>query len=183
MYLAIATIPAVLAGVFFQSVVEPLFQSGRSVGLGLLATAALLAAGEFIARRSSHSGAIRQLGLPRFLAIGVAQAFAIVPGLSRSGATVVVGLSVGLDRAASARFSLLLAIPIVAGAGLFALVDTVSQSVSSEEIIALVLGGASAAIAGYLAIGWLVTWVIQRRLFLFAAYCAVAGTAAIVLGQ
>lgn len=181
LYLAIATIPAVLAGFFFESIIEPLFQSGRSVGFALLATAALLAVGEFVTRRSSRAGSIRQLGLPRSLAIGVAQACAIVPGLSRSGATVVVGLSMGLDRAASARFSLLLAIPIVAGAGLFALIDTISQGVGSEEIVALILGGVSAAIAGYLAIGWLVSWVVTGRLFLFAAYCAVAGTAAVVL--
>ena len=181
LYLAIATIPAALAGFFFESTVEPLFQSGRSVGFALLATAALLTAGELMARRRVRWGSEQQLGLPRSLAIGVAQACAIVPGLSRSGATIVVGLAVGLDRAASARFSLLLAIPIVAGAGLFALADTISNGVGSEEVLALALGGISAAIAGYLAIGWLISWVLKRRLFLFAAYCAVVGATAIVL--
>ncbi len=181
MYLAAATVPGVLAGLFLESTVEPLFRSGRSVGFALLATAAVLTVGELVARRGSRQVSHQHLGLLRALAIGVAQACAILPGLSRSGATVTAGLAVGLDRGESARFSLLLAIPIVAGAGLFALVDTISQGVSSEEIVALLLGGVSATIAGYLAIGWLVRWVLQRRLFLFSAYCAVVGAAAIVL--
>ena len=166
-YLAIATIPAALAGFFFESTVEPLFQSGRSVGFALLATAVVLTVGELMARRSSRQVSHQQLGLPRALAIGVAQACAILPGLSRSGATVVAGLAVGLDRAASARFSLLLAIPIVAGAGLFALANTISNGVGSEEILPLALGGVSAAAAGYLAIGWLVSWSPQAPIVPF----------------
>ena len=181
LYLAIATFPAVFAGVFLESAVEPLFQSGRSVGVALLVTSAALTAGELMARRNSRGGSGQLPGLPGALAIGVAQACAILPGLSRSGATVVAGLAVGLDRAASARFSLLLAIPIVAGAGLFALAGTISEGVGSEEVVALALGGMSAAVTGYLAIGWLVSWIIRRRLFVFAAYCAVAGATAIVL--
>ena len=157
LYLAIATFPAVFAGVFLESAVEPLFQSGRSVGVALLVTSAALIAGELMARRSSRGGSGQLPGLPGALAIGVAQACAILPGLSRSGATVVAGLVVGLDRAAAARFSLLLAIPIVAGAGLFALAGTISEGVGSEEVVALALGGMSAAVTGYFAIGWLVS--------------------------
>lgn len=181
LYLVIATVPAGLVGFFLESTLEPLFQSGRSVGIALLVTAALLYVGQLMDRRVSSGGSSGLPGLRGSLVIGVAQAFAVVPGLSRSGSTIAAGLAIGLDREASTRFSLLLAIPIVAGAGLFALADVVREGLNSEEVLALTLGGISAAIAGYLAIGWLVSWIVRRRLVVFAGYCAVLGILTITL--
>lgn len=101
--------------------------------------------------------------------IGLAQACALVPGVSRSGATICMALLIGLTRRDAARFSFLLSIPAIAGAGLFEAKDAFA-ALGADAVPALAVGTAVAAVSGYAAIAWLMRWLASRRLRVFAAY-------------
>ncbi|MCL6554589.1 MAG: undecaprenyl-diphosphate phosphatase [Firmicutes bacterium] len=105
------------------------------------------------------------------IALGVAQAVAIIPGISRSGTTIVTGLLLGLRRAEAARFSFLMAIPAIVGAGIFSLKDLGQAAGLGLRPGALALGGLVAAVSGGLAIAWLLDIVRRGRLVWFSAYC------------
>jgi undecaprenyl-diphosphatase len=107
--------------------------------------------------------------------IGCAQALAILPGISRSGATIAAALHRGIERAEAARYSFLLSIPAVAGAGAFQLASLFRSGGLSGQLGVLVAGFASAAAVGYLAIHVLLRYVRQRPLHLFAVYCTLLG--------
>lgn len=173
-----ASIPAALLGMLLESQFEALFSEPEWVSAFLLVTAVLLVAGERWGRRERTEG---ELGWRDALAIGLAQAAAIAPGISRSGATMSTGLLRGLERPASARFSFLLATPIVAAAGLLQIVKLAAQEGASPQIPTLVAGFAAAALSGYLAIGFLMRWLQRRSLNLFALYCIWVGVSCLVV--
>jgi len=111
-------------------------------------------------------------------AVGLAQAFAIVPGISQSGATIAAGLLAGLSRAQAARFSFLLSIPILLGTTLFKVPDLAGESVGAS---ALGVGFVAALVTGYLAIAGTISFLQRRGLLSFAAYCILAGAVAALL--
>ncbi len=176
--IAVGTIPGALAGALLEKQFEALFHSPRAAAGFLLVTALLLVASELIGRRVR---ALDSVGLLDGLLIGVGQAIAITPGISRSGATIATGLARGLERDAAARFSFLLGIPIIFGAGLLQLKDVLDATGAHEPIALLALGFLAAAVSGYLAIHSLLRYVRQHSLYLFAAYCALFGLAVLVL--
>ncbi|GAB4561554.1 MAG: undecaprenyl-diphosphatase UppP [Anaerolineae bacterium] len=176
--IAIGTIPAAVIGYLLEDTFEALFLSPRAVGVFLLITAALLAASESAGRQERPLGT---LGLADGLLIGLAQAAAIAPGISRSGATIAAGLGRGLRRADAARFSFLLSLPAIFGAGLLQLTKTLGATSSPTTLTPVVIGFVSAAVTGYLCIRFLLRYLQRGRLYAFAAYCAVLGSAGIIL--
>lgn len=170
-FLVLATIPGALLGFLFEDQVEQLFGMPRTVAIFLLVTAALLALSELLSRRSRG---LETLTWRDALIIGLAQAAAILPGLSRSGATIAAGLLLGYRREESTRFSFLLAIPIVLGGGLYQLLKLALAGFSGVGGLALV-GMLAAALVGYAAVSGLLALVRRHALWPFVAYCALLG--------
>ena len=172
--LLLATLPAALVGVLSGDVIREAFARPGLVALLLLVNAGLLMSGEwFRSRRGSGAGLFELRGLDAIV-IGLFQVVALFPGISRSGSTIVGGLSRGFGRFEAARFALLLAVPIMLGAGIVALGDF--RTISSEALREVVLGFVTAAGVGFFAIRWLLRFLSHGSLRGFAAYCAVVGT-------
>jgi undecaprenyl-diphosphatase len=172
--LAIGSVPAALAGFLLKDLFESLFASILAVGCALLFTGFFL-----LLTRLAPNGQIRLPGCGpgRAFAVGIAQALAITPGVSRSGSTIACGLLLGLERSFAARLSFLLSIPAILGALLLQVLNlSAGQAVDYGPLIT---GGLSAAISGYLALIFLIKLVHQGRLHLFAPYCFLVGGLAI----
>ncbi len=174
----LGTIPAVVLGFLFKDYVESLLASPTAVGVFLIFTAAILAISERLGRRVR---ALDRITIADSLAIGLAQAAAIAPGISRSGATMAAGLGRGLTRDAAARFSFLLGTPAILGAGLLQLVDVLRGAKEPPVWPAAIAGMIMAAVVGYLCIKFLLTYLRRGRLYVFAAYCALVGLAMVIL--
>jgi len=171
-WLIVGTVPAVVLGLALEDFFQSLFGSPLSVGALLLITGAILAVSEHFGSRLRN---LDDLGWLDALVIGLAQACAIAPGISRSGATIGAGLARGLGRADAARFSFLLSVPIILGAGLQQLFHTVTGPILPGQSLLLAVGFVMAAISGYLAIHFLLQYVQRRKLYPFAIYCWVVG--------
>ena len=113
---------------------------------------------------------LSELTTPSALAIGVSQALALLPGISRSGATITAGLALGLNREAAARFSFLLATPITLGAGLYGSRRLLTESHTQMEWVAIGVGFLVAALSGLVAIGFLLAWLRTRSVTVFSVY-------------
>jgi undecaprenyl-diphosphatase len=166
--LILATIPAVIAGVLFKDHVEQAFASPLATGLFLLGTAILLTLAEWIGKRNRQLESITWIDA---LIIGLFQAISLLPGISRSGSTIAGGMVRNLDRPAAARFSFLMSVPVMIGAGVLTAVDLVKLPNFSNQIPTLLVGFTTSAIVGYLSIRWLLAYLVKRRLYLFAVYC------------
>ncbi len=176
-FLAVGSVPAALAGLLLERWFEVVFGRPLVVGYFLLVTAALLTATEAMSRQDID---LARLRLPGVLVIGLAQAVAILPGISRSGATISAGLSLGLARPAAARFSFLLAAPVIFGAGIVQLPQALAEAGEmGSGGLAFLLGFLSAAAVGYLCVAFLLRYLRSGSLYPFAAYCA--GLSAVVL--
>jgi undecaprenyl-diphosphatase len=125
--------------------------------------------------------ALSQLTAADAVSVGLAQAVALFPGISRSGATMSAGRARGLARPDAARFSFLMAIPALAGAGLIAGMDLVSTSGFADWLLPIAVGFATSAVVGYVAIRWLLGYLAKRTLYPFAVYCLVVGVAGLIL--
>lgn len=167
--LLLATVPAAVAGILFDDFFESLFASPVAAGGFLLATAMLLVAADGWGRNAL---AIEDLTWGGAVSVGAAQALAIAPGVSRSGATIVAGMLFGLRREAAARFSFLLSMPIIAGTFAVKLKDL---SVAGVTIPVGVAGFTASAVVGYACIAFLLKYLVSHRLRAFAVYCAAAG--------
>ncbi len=174
----LGTIPAVVLALLFEDFFESLFATPRAVAAFLLVTAVILFASERLGRRRRP---LDTLTIPDTLVIGLAQAAAIAPGISRSGATIAAGLARGLTRDAAARFSFLLSTPAILGAGLLQGLQVAATSEAAPPLAVLLIGFATAALAGYLCIHFLLNYLRRGSLNVFAIYCAVAGSAALIL--
>ncbi|MHB8859232.1 MAG: undecaprenyl-diphosphatase UppP [Thermoleophilia bacterium] len=169
--LIIGTIPAAVIGAAFQKKFEDLFSEPSEVAVFLIITGILLVASEAVARQKRH---IRDLSVTDSVLIGAAQAVAIAPGISRSGATISTGLFLGLTREAAARYSFLLSIPIIAGAAILKLRHGLDGG-NGETAATLIPGFLAAAISGFAAIKFLLGYVRRHNLRIFALYCWVVG--------
>lgn len=166
--LVLATIPAGVIGLLIKDLVEAVFKDAPVTALFLLVTALLLIVAERIGKRSRG---VASLTWKDALWIGFAQAMALFPGISRSGATISGGMSRHLDRPAAARFSFLMSIPVMLAAGAFSLLDLLDIPNLSSFLPAIAAGFVAAAVVGYLAIRWLLAFLTRRPLYIFAAYC------------
>lgn len=176
-WIIIGTIPGVLAGLLLKDMFESLFSNPRAAGAFLLVTALLLVLAELLGKRTRSLDSMSWLDS---LLIGIGQAVAIAPGISRSGATMTVGMLRGMTRESAARFSFILALPIIFGAWLIQLLDISRQGGLSAEIPVLLMGFFIAGITGYLAIRWLLNYVRRHRLYPFAVYCVIIGVLALI---
>ncbi len=176
-FLVLATIPAVIAGFFFKDLVERAFSSPLAAGLLLLGTAALLVTAELVGKRSRQIESITWLDS---LLIGLFQVVSLLPGISRSGSTISGGMIRSLDRPSAARFSFLMSIPVMIGAGILAIVDLFSMPNYTGQIPTLVAGFITAAIVGYLAIRWLLSYLSKRSLYIFAAYSVIVPVTVVI---
>jgi undecaprenyl-diphosphatase len=170
-WLALGTVPAAVLGVTLQDFFSQAFQNVPGTAVLLLGTAAMLF---WISRRRHGGRTLEHTTAKDALLIGLFQALAILPGISRSGATITGGLLRGLDRDAAPRFSFLLSVPIILAGGLFDLKDTLQNGFSVTAPVAAV-GFVTASVSGYLAVVLLLGVVRRGRLDRFAYYCVAAG--------
>lgn len=177
--LVVGCIPAALMGYFLQPLFEKAFESLLVVGIGLLITGVILKLSEQVAEHSLNMKQIRETSYGDVLFIGLLQGIAIVPGISRSGSTIAGGLLAGLDRTWAARYSFLVSIPVILGAGLVKAKD-LSVNPINGSMLPYLLGFITAAIFGYLAIKIVMRLVREGRLSIFSYYCWVVGTATII---
>lgn len=187
-YILLGTIPAAVAGALAEDEVEALFHGSSPdakatgilvIGLVMIGLAALM----WLAERSpSHRRRMEELTLRQVLLIGLAQAAAIVPGVSRSGSTITAGLFMNLEREAAARFSFLLGTPLVAGAGLKQVFDLFMEGgLPAGEIAPFTFGFLAAAVSGYAAIFGLLRFLQRNSTLPFVLYRVVAGVLLITL--
>lgn len=170
--LILATIPAGVVGLLLKKTFEEMFNSPLIAGFGFLVTAVVLLAGQWAEHPRINE---QQLTLWQALWIGCCQTLALFPGISRSGTTIAAGLSTGLERNASARFSFLMAVPVIGGATLLMVKDVIEQGHTSNGVGAMIAGAVTSAVVGYFALSWLLRMVTQRRLHWFAYYCLALG--------
>lgn len=177
--IAIATAVTAGLGLLFEGWLEGLFGSGprevRATAGQLMITGLIL-----LWSRERGARAATDVRWHEGIALGVAQAVSIIPGISRSGTTIVTGLLLGLRRAEAARFSFLMAIPAIVGAGVFSLKDLGQAAEVGLGPGPLALGGLVAAASGGLAIAWLLDVVRRGRLAWFSAYCWAAAVAVLL---
>ncbi len=170
------SIPTVVLGLAFKPFVEEVFISPVPVGMALLATGFILMAGDRVRNQQKD---MNTMTLRDALFIGMAQGFAVLPGISRSGITIITGMMCGLKREVAAEFSFILVIPAVIGAMGLELWEWRGKAGMAMPLL-LLWGGFVALIAGYISLVILFKVLKQRRLRFFAYYCWIAGAGAIL---
>ncbi len=171
-------VPGAILGALFNDVIEQFFGSPRTVAVLLLVTGLLLVASEWLGRRVRG---LHEMTWRDALALGVAQAVAIAPGLSRSGATIAAGLLRDLRRDVAARFSFLMSIPIIAGAAVMQTWSSVQGGIAPGETLHWAIGLVASMVSGYLAIRFLLRYLRLHSLRPFAYYCWTVGILTLVL--
>lgn len=177
-WIILATLPAAVLGVFLKGPIEAVFLQPVLTGGLLFGTAGLLWLGEHFGRGERDLG---RMGAWDALVIGLAQALSLLPGISRSGSTIAAGLGRGFLRPEAARFSFLLGIPALLGAGLVALRDLYVMGFPPDALAPILIGFLSAVLSGYLAIWGLMRMVRRRSLRPFAVYCVGVGILTLAL--
>ena len=174
-----ATIPIGIAGLALESQIENGARNLWIVGIVLIVFALVLG---YADRTAAQDRTLDDISAGRGALIGLAQALALIPGVSRSGATLSAGLFLGLDRSAAARFSFLLAIPAVVASGLFQLEGILSGEEGGDEPFALVaIATVVAFVVGYAVIAWLLRYLVTHTVRVFVAYRLAFGTLILVL--
>ena len=179
--IVIATIPAAVAGLLFEDFFNSLYSNMTFIGIGLLLTGTLL----FVAEKwGGGDKDVERMSMKSAFFVGICQALAMCPGISRSGMTMVGGLASKYNRAHAVRFAFLISIPTVLGAFLLELPDAVEAIGQSSEAQmgagALVIGVAVAAVSGYAAIRVMIRAVTNKKLIFFSIYTWMAGAALII---
>lgn len=176
-YLIIATIPISIAGLAFKDQIETGARNLYLIGTILIVAGIVLAAADRLGRKVRQ---IDQVGRRDAIWIGIAQAFALIPGTSRSGATITAGLFLGLEREAAARFSFLLSIPAIVLSGLFGLTELVSGE-NGVSFVDLSVATLFAFIFGYISIAFLLRYLAHHSMMIFVYYRLILGVLVIAL--
>lgn len=173
-YLVVATIPGAAFGYFLEDYVATVFRNPVLIGILLIIMGILL----YLADRFSHAQkSLYHIGWKESFLIGVSQAFAVIPGVSRSGVTMTAGRLLGLDRETSARFSFLLSTPIIFGAGLVQFKDLTPADFTLPFLTGILVSGA----VGFMAIKFLLRFLVTNNFLIFVIYRFILGTAVIAL--
>lgn len=172
-YIIIGCIPAGIVGVLFEDVFDTLFSNITMVCIMLIVTGFVLLASEKLSRRTK--GTIEDLTVPKSFITGLFQMCAIMPGLSRSGTTMLGGLAVGLKKEDALEFSFMLALPATAGSVLLELGD-IAEAIREISIVPVLAGFVTALVVGYLSIVLFKKIVRQGSLMPFAVYCWLVAT-------
>jgi undecaprenyl-diphosphatase len=174
-YIIIATIPALIFGYLLKSAVESLFKTPLlEAGIRLMITAIVLGLAEWLGKRNRQLEKMTWLDA---LFIGIAQILAVFPGASRSGTTISAGMARGFDRPSSARFAFLMAVPVLLAAGGYQSLDLLKMQGLGSFLPILAVGFVTAAVVGWFAIKWLLSYLTKHSLYIFAGYCALVGAA------
>ena len=177
-FLILATIPAGILGLAIKPIVEAAFNSVVATAIFLFGTSALLVTAELLGKRSRQLTSLNWLDA---LIMGIFQAVAIFPGISRSGATITGGMLRQLDRPSAARFSFLMSIPVMLAAGGLEIADILQTPALSSTIPLILVGFLTAAVVGFLSIRWLLGYLQKGSFYAFAIYCAVVGVLTLVV--
>ncbi len=179
LFIVVATIPGLVAGLLFESRIEELFHTDENSTIAIATIATMLIVvgivmwvAERVGRRNRRIGGMRWVDAA---VIGCAQALALIPGTSRSGATITAGLFRGLERADAARFSFLAGMPLILGAGLLSVVEVIQEGTDGDELLVYALGGVTAAIVGFATIWGLLRFLQRQSTFVFTVYRIVFG--------
>lgn len=167
--LAVAVLPAGILGVLFEDTIEYHLRDPRLIGVTLIGVGLILA----WADRRTGSTDMEAMTYRMAMAVGCAQAIALVPGVSRSGITMVAALAVGMQREASARFSFLLGLPVTAAAALFKLRE--AAGLSLDQLLYFTAGTLASAVSGYLCIRFLLRYLKSRSFMPFVVYRVALG--------
>jgi len=170
----IGSVPAGVVGVLLNDAIDQYFHSGGggTVAIGLTAVLLMaLGAALWLAERAGRrSRSLAEVGLRDGFFVGVAQALALLPGVSRSGSTITAGLFLGFQRAAAARFSFILGIPAIVGAGMLETMHLLRTGLPASERTLFVVGVAASAVTGFLAIAFLLRFLQRRSTGVFVLY-------------
>ncbi len=168
-YIILGTIPAGIIGVLFKHKIEAAFASPKWTAVMLLVTAVILFSTRFAVKTA------KPLNFMKSIIIGIAQAVAILPGISRSGSTISAGMHIGVDREEAAEFSFLLSIPAIIGAAILKILDFVKQRPDTSLVANYLIAALIAAVIGYISISVLLRIVKKGKFFYFGLYCLIAG--------
>ncbi|HYR43133.1 MAG TPA: undecaprenyl-diphosphatase UppP [Terriglobia bacterium] len=177
MQIVVATIPGAIAGALFEHKVEDALRAPQVIALMLIALALVLVVAELMGRRKKS---LNEISWGDAIAVGVAQAFAIIPGVSRSGVTITAGLFRGLKRDAAARFSFYLSTPIIAGAVGKRSLEILKAGATVEQLTPFIVGILASGIVGYLAIAFLMRYLQTHTTYLFVYYRVALGIAVLL---
>lgn len=178
-FIILADIPALIAGFFLKDLVAALFRTPLlEAGIRLLISAVLLTTAEYFGRKQT---ALDKMTWIQAIVIGFSQIIAVFPGASRSGTTISAGLFLGFDRKPAARFAFLMSIPIMLGAGLYEMYNVLSSSAIITDLVPIIIGFIVAALVGWLAVKWFLTYLSHHSLYIFSIYCAVVGIAVLII--
>ena len=179
-YVIIGTIPIGVLGFVFKDEIRTGARNLWVIATALVAFSVVIAAAEYFGRQTRHA---EQLNWRDSVVVGLAQCLALIPGVSRSGATISAGLFRGLDRELSARFGFLLAIPAVFASGLFSLPDAfhpVKEGMSATGL-QLFVATAIAFVVGFVAIAWLLRFLVRHSMYWFVGYRVTLGVVVLIL--
>ena len=178
-YLIIGTIPIVIFGFLFRNQIETGARSLYLMGVTLIVFGLLLGAADSL---GSKKRPVESVSRKDAIVVGIAQALALIPGVSRSGATITAGLVMGFDREAAARFSFLLSIPAIVLSGLYELVKELGGSGSMDAGFGSVLVATIVSfIVGYASIAFLLKWLTKHSLYIFVVYRVALGLIVLIL--
>jgi undecaprenyl-diphosphatase len=178
-FLVIATIPGGIAGLLFERAADEQLRSPLIVGAALLVVGLVMWAGERMGNREVNLG---QIGLVDSIVVGAAQAFAVIPGVSRSGSTMAAGLFRGMNRETAARFSFLLATPLVAGACLKKGLEIHHHGMPADMRMPFLVGIMVSALVGYAVIAVLIRYLERRTFTIFVVYRVILGVVLLTIG-
>jgi undecaprenyl-diphosphatase len=179
-YVIIGTIPIGVIGLLLKDEIRTAARNLWAIAIALIVFSAVISAAEYLGRQTRH---VEQLTWRDGVIVGVAQCLALLPGVSRSGATISTGLFLGLDRELAARFGFLLAIPAVFASGLFSLPDAFApvgegMSASGAQLLVATL---IAFVIGFAAVSWFLRFLVRHSMYWFVGYRVVLGVVVLIL--
>lgn len=174
-YVVVATVPAILIGLLYREQIQKLFTSVTIVCFMLIVTGLMMIMARYIPDRG------RPVNGPKAFLMGCGQALATIPGVSRSGTTIFIGMLLGINRETAARFSFIMSIPAILGAAVLNLGEVLANPPGAGTMVVYAAGTVAAAVTGYLAIILLLDIIRKNRLQWFGYYCLVIATAGLLL--
>jgi undecaprenyl-diphosphatase len=177
-YIIVASIPAIIFGLILKDIVAKSFTDPMFTIISLIFTAILLILAEQFGKRSKQLADIRWFDA---LVIGIFQVLALFPGISRSGSTITGGMLRKLDRRSAARFSFLMAIPVMLGAGALTVLDLIAVPNLDQFIVPVVVGFITSTIVSYFSIQWLLDFLADHPLYYFSIFLIIMSTVFLVL--
>ena len=179
-YVIIGTIPICILGLFFKDEIRTGVRNLWVIATALVVFSAVIALAERLGRQNRH---IDQLNWRDAIVVGIAQTLALVPGVSRSGATISAGLFLGLERELAARFGFLLAIPAVFASGLFSLPDAFHPVLEGMSATGpqLLVSTVIAFVVGLASVAWLLRFLVRHSMYWFVGYRVAVGVAVLIL--